>query len=152
MSKYYFIEPKNKGSNSKRWMVDEEGLAYIKNHYKNYSNRAPVVDRWHEFKHKEIREVYFDFGGGIFIDTPDIKLDYDGITFALPCTHFLILLEALAKPNLRKRGVWLVNPWMISCCFGIETVDKLLAAFKEREDEFKKMGDDFYKEKLESIK
>jgi len=134
--KYYYIQPKDENSYSKRWHVDEDGLEHIKDHYENYTRKTELtIDRWEEFKYKEIDEIYFDFGGSMHGEMPNAEVKIDGIRFGCPCSHYVDLISFIASKN---KPVQVYNIWVRSYCFNIETRSKIVAAFAAGTHQFDK--------------
>src|SRR5271165_7011428 len=92
---FYRIVPKDPMSPSRRWFVDESGEELVRELYTNYNGTNRVDD----FKYDETKEVWFDFGGMMRMNTPKVIEMIDDVKFELYVTHVAILLEALKSPR-----------------------------------------------------
>jgi hypothetical protein len=109
----YRIIPKDRMSCSGRWIVDEFGLNYLKNHYTYYDSHNETINRWVEFRVEVVDTINFDFGGMIDANEPGVMFRWRGIVCGLPLTHIFILKEALRDSRcMRPSGGWCVRIWM----------------------------------------
>lgn len=132
--KYFFIEPEDKHSISTRWFTDEEGFKAVQYRYQNY-NKDPnnIVNRWHEFKYTEVKEVKIDFGGMISLDEPFVNVRDGDVTFKMLATHLEIFIDVLESseesyryPNVMAHGM----PWW-NICLSLDTVKRILPTAKQ---------------------
>lgn len=129
--KYYFIEPEDKHSLSRRWYADEFGLEAIKHRYQNYNkDPANVIDRWHEFKTTEVKEVKIDFGGMISLDEPHVKVHDGDVSFKMLVSHLSYFIDSLEKAIVEESETY---PGMVAIglrwwnvCLSQETAKRIL--------------------------
>lgn len=141
---FYFVEPKNPGSLSRRWIVDDVGLEKVKDHYQNYKkDPTNPYNRWGNFGYKVINEINLDFGGMMFMDTPDITEKIDGTTINIPVTHLSIFLNVALSFNMydKKRDFWCFRMWHFVVGISKETRNKLYKKFKSKEHLYQEMAE-----------
>ena len=142
--KFYSIMPIDMGSPSRRWFVDDIGLDKVKGLYSNHKGR----NRLHEFKIEETKEVGFDFGGMMRVNTPIIEEVVYNCVVCLPVTHLEYFLESLETDV--KDGVYQCGLRFWNYVFSLETRDILLNLFKSKMSIYEEMIEG-YKRDLEEI-
>lgn len=128
--KYYFIEPVEKFSPSRRWFTDELGLEGVKYRYENYGHvPSEYTNRWSDFKVSEVKTVNVDFGGMCSLDEPHVRLkDGKSGSFKMMVSHlpiFVASLEGFQEQEFFKGiGCICLRWWNI--CLSMETAARLL--------------------------
>lgn len=129
--KYYFVEPEDKQSLSRRWYADENGLAAIKHRYQNY-NKDPTkpVDRWSEFKTTEVNQVNIDFGGMISLDEPSVNVHDGNVSFKMLVSHLPIFVASLEKAIVEDHetypGIVSIGLRWWNICISEDTAKRIL--------------------------
>lgn len=144
---FYRIEPKDPMSPSRRWFVDEVGEKLVKELYSNYNG----TNRLDDFNYAETKEIWFDFGGMMRMNTPKVFEMYENVKFELHVTHVATLLEALKSPR-HSHNNWQCGTRFNSYVFSLETRDKLIELFTKKFELYQEMIEGFDKEMDETIK
>lgn len=129
---FYEVKPKDKDSISRRWFVDEPGLIFVENHYRNYLDTGR--DRWDEFQYDLTKLVWIDLGGMMRIGTPDATIELDGVSFQMPITHVPEFLQATVSERLKSddNHLWGFSTRFYNYRFSQETKERLKSAFEEK--------------------
>jgi hypothetical protein len=133
--KFYFVKPKDDISPSCRWFVDEVGLQYVENHYRNYPNKkgGGTIDRWDEFEYKLRNPVLIDFGGMCWLAEPEVKISCDDTDFEMKVSHLPYFVNALKAETCIKKttDTWNCGIWMFNHVYSNETRSIILYKAEE---------------------
>lgn len=131
--------PVDLSSPSHRWLVDEDGLEVVKNHYSNYpKDPNNPIDRWHEFKVEQINYFNIDFGGIYHTVEPHFSQKIYGIEFEGCVTHIPIFIEALDDKFFHQRWkVWRFNMWNIFVVLSRKTRNHIKKVFESKKSDWK---------------
>lgn len=141
----YFVGPKEKFSNSKRWIVDAAGLAVVKERYSVYK-KDPLnpINRWHEFKKEKLFQFHIDLGGMCHLKEPEISFQVDYTKFTIKVTHMPEFVGILESPQCkRSNGLWGCGIWHEGWYLSYETVDKFLKVVKPLESLTEEMNEGY---------
>lgn len=146
---FYTVFPKDPMVTARWWCVDEHGLEYVTDHYTNY-NKDPdnIVNRFGEYEVKEVKELYFDFGGMYRKGTPECLIDFDDVSFNVLVTQVSTLLDSLQyKPCWKEdRNLWRCRVWHHCWALGLDTVKELIPLVHNLNEQTKPIADKLEKE------
>lgn len=131
----YYVHPKDIYSPSKRWVVDEAGLAVVKERYSVYK-KDPLnpINRWNEFKKDKLFDMSIDLGGMCHLKEPEMSFQVDCTKFKIKVTHMPEFVGILESPQCkRSNGLWGCGIWHDGWYLSYETVDKFLKVLKPLE-------------------
>ncbi len=135
--KYYFIEPVNQFSPSRRWFTDEHGLEGVKFRYENYGhNPSEYINRWTDFKVTEVKTVKVDFGGMCSLDEPHVRVkDGKNGSFKMMVSHLPIFVACLEDFRedlfLKDMGIGCISMRWWNICLSLETASRILPKAKK---------------------
>lgn len=156
---FYQIFPKDETSRSNRWVVDDSGLEYVSNHYRNYkksNSDATAIDRWHEFQVEELKNLIMDFGGMVMEKEPILDFSIDDMKFSVRLRGINDFLDAFDDIRcIRKSGLWGCDVWVNKWYMHPDTIKilnkELKTLYNENKNKILETEKIFYK-KLEGMK
>ena len=142
---FFFIQPKDKSSFSRRWFVDDVGLEIVKQNYSFYGREGEEkIDRWDDFKCEPTDTIWFDFGGMMYANTTNIKEIVCGIKVDIMITHTEVLLGALLSNKLLSPTYWKCATRYNTHIYSLDFHKELKRVFKEKEKQHEKLCKEFY--------
>jgi hypothetical protein len=141
----YRVQPKDKHSFSRRWFVDDVGFELVKQKYTLYGREyEEKVNRWDEFKYELVNNIWFDFGGMMHKDTPQVKEVVCGVEIDILVTHVDMLLAALSSTRLLSPTYWQCGTRYNNYIFSLDFLKELKKVFKDKEKEHQKLCTEFF--------
>jgi hypothetical protein len=131
----YRIFNKDNMASASRWLVDEFGLDYIRNHYENYDSHGETINRWGEFKVEKATFVNLDLGGMIDANEPKVIFRWNGCVCKIPLTHISYFKSMLiSKEHIRPSGGWVARVWRWKWYFDPKTAFSLYKVLNRLEN------------------